>query len=212
MYVGRIVAVGLTVQKQVVAMYRVSSRSFPNRKIQIIGEAVAVVPKSGFESDIYSSPYIAYNCLRKNSQYVVVGNGTQADPVFEKLETGMSIRDSIISVLFGMDFEHDKLSTPRIVGVADKESKVFGLGVIRRDGIEVKTFELNAGQYVYISTYEHNSISLDQGENKFDVASANQACEFVHNQGLFFGLSNPISSVAAFESAEGFETAIFQCV
>jgi IMP cyclohydrolase len=63
MYIGRIVAVGMTKSSKLVALYRVSSRSFPNRQTRMIGQAVAIVPKEGFESDIYKNPYIAYNCL-----------------------------------------------------------------------------------------------------------------------------------------------------
>ena len=104
MYVGRIVSAGLTQDNRLCVMYRVSSRSYPNRVIKELSGALAVLPAEGFESDIYRSPYISYNCLRHNQRYAVVGNGTQADPVFEKLEAGMSMRDSLIAVLFGMDY------------------------------------------------------------------------------------------------------------
>jgi len=62
MYVGRIVAIGKTQEDRLVAVYRVSSRSYPNRQARRIGDAIAVLPKPGFESDIYENPYIAYNC------------------------------------------------------------------------------------------------------------------------------------------------------
>ena len=94
MYVGRIVAIGKTGEDRLAAMYRVSARSYPNRQIRKIGQAIAVVPKEGFESDIHKNPYIAYNCLRLVGGYAVVGNGTHTDPIAEKLETGMRMRDA----------------------------------------------------------------------------------------------------------------------
>src|SRR5512138_1693454 len=81
MYVGRIVAVGKTKAGQLAAMYRVSSRSFPNRQTKVIGGAIAVIPKEGCESDLDQNPYIAYNCLRVVSRYAVVGNGAHVDPI-----------------------------------------------------------------------------------------------------------------------------------
>ena len=53
MYVGRIVAVGKNKEGKLTAMYRVSSRSFPNLRTQKMDNAIAIVPKEGFESDIY---------------------------------------------------------------------------------------------------------------------------------------------------------------
>ena len=207
MYVGRIVAAGLTAQNKLAVMYRVSSRSYPSRTILPIGEALAVVPKPGFEADVFKSPFIAYNCLRKNGRYAVVGNGTQVDPVFEKLETGMSVRDALISVLYGLDYEHDERATPRIVAVVDRNSREVALAVIRPDGLEVKILELGPGQYLYLSTYEHNGISIAQGGDGFEIGSAEDGCAFVMAKGVFAGLTHPIASAAAFESDTGFDTA-----
>ena len=64
MYVGRIVAIGRTRAGSGAALYRVSSRSFPNREAKMLPGAVAIVPKPGFENDIFKNPYIAYNCVR----------------------------------------------------------------------------------------------------------------------------------------------------
>ena len=95
MYVGRIVAIGCTRTGRAAALYRVSSRSFPNREAKILGQSVAIVPKAGFENDIHKNPYIAYNCLRLVGDYAVATNGSHTDPVTEKLETGMSPRDAL---------------------------------------------------------------------------------------------------------------------
>ena len=82
MYVGRIVAIGRTPQGTGAAMYRVSSRSFPNRMSVINPQthSVSIVPKPGFESDLSRNPYIAYNCLRQANGMGKQGTGDkQAD-------------------------------------------------------------------------------------------------------------------------------------
>ena len=51
MYIGRIVAVGKNADGKAAALYRVSSRSFPNREAVINGGNIAVVPRHGHEAD-----------------------------------------------------------------------------------------------------------------------------------------------------------------
>src|SRR5256885_2081464 len=63
MYVGRIVAVGRTRGGANVALYRVSSRSFPNRWAIEQQGRVSIVPREGHERDVQTNPYIAYHCL-----------------------------------------------------------------------------------------------------------------------------------------------------
>ena len=94
MYVGRIVAVGRNRKGQLAALYRVSSRSFPNREAQIKENAVAIVPKKGAEGDVFKNPYIAYNCLRIAGRTAVATNGSQTDPIAEKVAAGMPLRDA----------------------------------------------------------------------------------------------------------------------
>lgn len=205
MYVGRIVAVGLTDDNSLSAMYRVSSRSFPNRVIKKINGALAVLPEKGFESDIYKNPFISYNCLRCNARYAVVGNGIHTDPMFDKLETGLSMRDCLTSVLFGMDYEHDDLNTPRIAAIVDKETKLVGLGVVRDNGIEVSVFKLETGSYRYLATYEHCHVNREYGGRGFEISNANDAAEFLFKKGVFEHFQKPISSVAAYETENGFD-------
>ena len=102
MYVGRIVAVGRSKAGNLAAMYRVSSRSFPNRETRMIGDKVAVMPKSGYEDDLSKSPYIAYNCIRLAGDCAVVSNGSHTDPIAKKIQTGCSIRDAIALSLLAL--------------------------------------------------------------------------------------------------------------
>ena len=56
MYLGRIVAAGMTKDGKPVAAYRVSSRSFPNRTAHLANQTISIIPRKGFESDLSASP------------------------------------------------------------------------------------------------------------------------------------------------------------
>jgi IMP cyclohydrolase len=71
MYVGRIVAVAQSKGGANAILYRVSSRSFPNRMAVDISGTLAVVPRPGAEADIHNNPYIAYNALRLTGSHAV---------------------------------------------------------------------------------------------------------------------------------------------
>jgi IMP cyclohydrolase len=207
MYVGRIVAIGKSRAGKLVAMYRVSARSFPNRKSVQNGEAIVIVPKEGFEQDIYRNPYITYNCLRQNRRYAVVGNGTQTDPIFEKLESGMTMRDAMASVLFGMDYEHDHLKTPRISAVIDREEKSAYLAIVKADAILVRSFQIEPGEAFYLATYDHDFPDERFKDMVFDVAGAEEACDYVLGKGVFANLELPVSAACAVETEDGFSIA-----
>lgn len=206
-YLGRIVAAGMTQDGQLAAMYRVSSRSFPNRQAVIGKEGVSIVPKPGFESDIFKNPYIAYNCARIiNKEIAVLSNGSHTDPIVEKLLSGMSIRDALIYSLAVMDYEKDSYDTPRIAVVVRKGEKNGWLGTIRRDGLDVRSFPLEKGKCVFVSTYEKN---VPNGHNVTDFAAsgAEAGCAYVLGQGEFASFTNPVTAVCAFETKSGFDLA-----
>lgn len=207
MYVGRITAIGKTKKNEMVLMYRVSSRSFPNRQAKKIDESVAILPKPGHENDILENPYIAYNCLRFCSDYSVIGNGTQTDPIFEKLQSGMTTRDAMITVLSGMDYEHDHLNTPRIAAISDKRTGLYTLGIIRKDSIQVLDIALEPGTARYIATYEHDTLDPTLIDKNFDIASAEDGCDYVLGQGVFKELERPITAVCSIQSGDSFEIA-----
>ena len=83
-------AVGNTKAGKFVA-YRVSSRSFPNRMTKGYDDRVAIVPKEGFETDVFKNPYIAYNCIKLVDDVAVVSNGSHTDVIAENIACGMSI-------------------------------------------------------------------------------------------------------------------------
>ena len=168
MYVGRIVAVGMTKAGEVCAMYRVSSRSFPNRETRLIDGKVAVMPKPGCEGDLSKNPYIAYNCLRVAGDKAVATNGSQTDPITEKIASGMAPRDALTLSLLALDYEKDSLDTPRIAGVVDRSARTAFLGIVRKDAILVAERRLTPGIVFYIATYEHNAPCHDAG-TEFDA-------------------------------------------
>jgi len=76
MYVGRIVGIGCSQKGDLVAAYRVSSRSFPNRKVVQAGNTMQIIAQQRSAVAASDSPYIAYECLIWNSRFAVVSNGT----------------------------------------------------------------------------------------------------------------------------------------
>ncbi len=209
MYVGRIVAVGCTKDGFGAGLYRVSSRSFPNREAKVLSRGIAIVPKPGFENDIQKNPYIAYNCLRIARGMAVVSNGSQTDPVAEKIESGMAPRDALAYVKLSMDYEHDSLDTPRITGVVTPDGKHGWLGIVRKDALLVREFALTPGVAFYVCTYERNEPCAAQIDNAFDAKSADDCCAYILGKGVFADFEKPVSAACALANADGtFATAI----
>jgi len=205
MYVGRIVSIAKNNQGKLCAMYRVSSRSFPNRMATENERGVAIVPKPGHENDVFKNPYIAYNCLRLTGSYAVATNGSHTDPVTEKLEAGMNMRDALVNVLHGMDYEHDHLNTPRIAAIVDRETGKGALGIVRVDGLHVRDFDLKNGEAYYVATYEHNTPSPHYHDTEFDASTPEEACNYILAKGKFAELERPVTAACAVETESGFD-------
>lgn len=208
MYLGRIVSIGRTEDGKNVAMYRVSSRSFPNRQTVKMGDKVAVMPRPGFEGDLQKNPYITYNCVRLAGNYAVVSNGSQTDPIAEKIASGMPVRDAMTLGLLALDYEHDSLDTPRIVGAVEMDGTRGFLGIVRKDAVLVREFELKNGQALYISTYEKNRPCDDNLDTAFDVADAVAACEYVVSGGVFADFENPVAAACVVCDKGNFDIAV----
>jgi len=161
-YLGRIVAVGRTQAGHNAALYRVSSRSFPNRQIVELAGGLAVVPRKGFESDVFRNPYIAYNCVRLVGERAVLSNGSHTDPIAEKLEAGAAPKDALALAMLALDYEKDSLKTPRIAALVDTKSPTAWLAIVRHDALVVKEVALQAGEVTYLATYEANDIRAGQ--------------------------------------------------
>jgi len=133
MYVGRIVGVGRTETGANTALYRVSSRSFPNRQAVDLGGKLAIVPREGHEGDIQKNPYIAYNCLRIANGWAIATNGSHTDPIVEKVAMGVPLRDALASCLLAMDYEKDDYDTPRIAAAVPASGDTGWLAIVRRE-------------------------------------------------------------------------------
>lgn len=203
MYLGRIVAVGRTVRGNNAAVYRVSSRSFPNRQVREMGGHLAVVPREGFEKDVYKNPYIAYNCARLVGEWAILTNGSQTDPIAEKMQAGASPKDALAWSMLALDYEKDHLSTPRISTVVHADADTAWLAIVRHDALVVKEVALEAGRMLYLSTYEANDVRPEQivaitAETPDVLARA--ACDGAG----FADFTNPVTAAAAIASKGAF--------
>ncbi len=206
MYVGRIVAVGRTRSGANTALYRVSSRSFPNRRAVDIAGRLAILPREGHEGDVHKNPYIAYNCLRVAGEWCVVTNGSQTDPIAEKIESGVPARDALVACLLALDYERDDYRTPRIAGAVPLAGDLAWLGIVRHDALVVRAVPLEEGWAHWISTYEGDDVREEQ-RLPFDAGDAVEAARRVVSGEGFSDLSSPVTSAAALAGRRGFELA-----
>ncbi len=207
-YLGRIVAIARNEGGAVCALYRVSSRSFPNRRAVVAPEEdrVSIVPKEGHEGDVFKNPYIAYNCARVVRGTAVVTNGSQTDPIAEKIEAGMPVRDALVYALCALDYEKDKYNTPRIAAAVCRGDARGWLATVRADGLDVEAFDLEPGSCLHLATYEHDR-SAGERRSSFGADSAEAGCDWVLGQGAFAHFTHPIASVCVMETADGFSMA-----
>lgn len=143
MYIGRFLIVSPTM-----AAYRVSSRSFPERKIIERGDALAVVPTANATPT--DNPYISYHCLRIGENSAVIGNGSHVDPIAEKIELGYPPRDALALSLLALDYEKDSYDTPRIAAVIGEASLI---GTVRSDALLVESVD----EPTLVATYEEDT-------------------------------------------------------
>jgi len=159
MYIGRFVVVAPGV-----GAYRVSSRSFPNRRMIDRDGTLTVGPTP--DAPETDNPYVSYNCARRvetptDEPLAVVGNGSHVDPIAEKLELGYPARDALATALLALDFEKDDYDTPRIAGVVGVDAAT--IGVVRRDALLVEAVD----EPTIVATYETDS------PEPYDFAAAN---------------------------------------
>jgi IMP cyclohydrolase len=190
MYVGRFIVVAPDR-----AAYRVSSRSFPNRRVIDRDGTLTVAPTP--EAPETDNPYISYNCVRSTAdgRFAVVGNGTQVDPVTEKLESGYPPRDALVEPLLSLDYEKDEYDTPRIAGVVGPEESY--VGIVRRDALLVHAVE----SPTLVATYEK-----DRPE-AVDLAATDP--EAMARELYEFDLEHPVCAAGVARTDEGFETGLY---
>jgi IMP cyclohydrolase len=180
MYIGRFVIYGETAQGQPYLGYRVSSRSFPNRRIHIEGDRAVVLPTP--DAPPTNNPYISYNCLRQHAGIVVVANGSHVDPIIDKVSLGYGLRDALALALLALDYERDQYNTPRIVAALNGPAGRGYLGIIADDRLMVREVNVAAGEANLVATYERTDptpIAL-QGATAEALCDALYTCEYEH--------------------------------
>lgn len=174
-YVGRMVGVGLNDGKPF-AFYRLSSRSFPNRKALIKGDEVYIVNLTET-----NNPYVSYPVVKILPEYAVVGNGAHTTFIAQTLEWEKP-RKALIHVLDGMDYERDEYNTPRIAAIVQRDSNKAWLGFVGKNELWVKEVRLEEGKAFFTATYNVEGIetlSLDfKDEN--DLAEKVLKLDFAH--------------------------------
>ncbi|HPT37917.1 MAG TPA: IMP cyclohydrolase [Methanothrix sp.] len=200
MYVGRIVAVGRSNGRGFVA-YRVSSRSFPNRRAEVRGRSILVSPID--PADLSKNPYIAYNCIRASGDVAVVANGTQADMIFERIEDGAKPLDALAISLVAYGYERDELDTPRIAGVV--RGDLGWLGIARRDEFRISEFRLGEAQALMVATYEKTGFEA--------AALSGSSADEIARQAYDLPLERPVCAAAALSrlngQGSGFDLAVY---
>jgi IMP cyclohydrolase len=204
MYVGRIVVVGHSQGRSFVA-YRVSSRSFPNRRAEVRGQSIMVSPQD--RADLAKNPYIAYNCIRVGSNnagdVAVVSNGTHTDMIMERIQDGQRPIDALTISLAAYGYERDELDTPRIAGAVRGDR--CGLGIAKRDELRVREFHLEGALTLMVATYE----KTDFEATVLGGSSAGEIARLAFD----LPLERPVCAAAAFalpdEQGSGYELAVY---
>ena len=195
MYTGRILSIGMNNNGKPFVAYRVSSRSFPNRQCLKFENRAAIVPKEGFEKDIYENTYITNNSVRIVKDMAIVSNGAHTDVIADKISLGMNIKDAIAYSLLTMDYEKDDYHTPRIAGVVTSTNKKdeYGCYVGIANDKKLLVEAVPYGDAVFISTY--GSQSPDKVE--FDAKTSAESAKFIFDEGTFANYKKPVTSCAA---------------
>jgi IMP cyclohydrolase len=174
MYIGRFVIIGRTQRGSMFLGYRVSSRSFPNRMIRIGVDRAAVLPtEDAAKSD---NPYISYNCFRMCQDVGVVGNGSQVDPIIDKVALGYPVRDAITHGLLALDYERDAFNTPRIAAALRPSADMAYLGFVGIDTVYSRRIALAPGQAWLAATYE----CTDPTEISLAGETAQELCDSIY--------------------------------
>lgn len=195
MYLGRIVSVGMNNEKKPFIAYRVSSRSFPNRMAKSFEDKAAIIPKEGYETDIFENAYIAYNCVKIVGDIAIVSNGSHTDVIADKIAVGMNIKDAMALSLLAMDYEKDDYNTPRIAAAItstnNEDNYEAYIGIVT-DG-KVLVEKLEYGKAAFISTYECQSPE----EVEFTAKDSASAAKLILDEGEFKKFTNPVASVGS---------------
>ena len=124
-------------------------------------------------------------------------NGSQTDPIIEKIAMGVPLRDAFASCLLAMDYEKDQLNTPRVAAAVDAKAGKLVLGIVRCDAILVREYPCVPGELRFVSTYTLDHPCGDNVDDKFDAADAPAICSYVIGGGRFAEFENAVTAASA---------------
>lgn len=169
MYIGRFVAGGKLEDGSLALAYRVSSRSFPDRRIATGADRASVIPVEG--SAATDNVYISYCCARICGSVAAISNGSHTDPIFERLVDGMPPLEAISMGLTALGYERDEQGTPRIFATADTRRDELWFGIIAADRLVIRSAPLREGAMWVLSTNE----LLDPASHQLPVSATGAA-------------------------------------
>jgi IMP cyclohydrolase len=185
MYVGRFVVVGPGI-----GAYRVSSRSFPHRKVKAVDARTLVVEPTP-DAGSTSNPYVSYHCARAVGDCAVLGNGSHVDPIAEKLDRGYPARDALAEALLALDYEKDDYDTPRLAGVVAPDAA--HVGIVRKDALLVEA----VSEPTLVATYERDAPE----PHALDATTAAEAARELYE----LDFEHPVCAAGATTSPDGVE-------
>jgi IMP cyclohydrolase len=196
LYVGRLCLVGVSITGAAVAAYLLSSRTYPERMIDIEGVTAKVVPRKGLPRSYPSHLY--YDCIKvvdlKDRTVLLVGNGTHTDYIESMIPRDIDLKGPISEILGVLGCERDEKKTPRIVGIASEDELI--LGVVSEDRLDVERFEPYPGRAYYVSTYQMQQVGKHCIE-KFRAENALATIKILKMEDPFRSFTDYLGSAAA---------------
>ena len=166
MYIGRFLVIGGDF-----CGYCVCSRSFPDRCVVQRGDRISIELRPDAEHT--DNPYVAYNCVRREGDWVVIGNGDHVDLIAEEFVEGGDPNGALKSGLEEMGYERDEYNTPRIAGIVGEKSFI---GIVKVEGIVVSEVK----NPMLVATYGKNSPEIVDCRPD----TAGEVIEFMYGNGF----------------------------
>ncbi len=173
-YPGRGIVLGRTSdEKKAVIAYFIMGRSSNSRNRVFVEEGEGIRTEAFDPSKLEDPSLIIYAPVRVLGNQTIVTNGDQTDTIYEGLEAGIPMEESLRSRCFEPDPPN---YTPRISGVVTIEGGMleYALSILKSDNGDPNqclryTFEYahpTAGEGRFIHTYEHDGNPLPSFEGE----------------------------------------------
>lgn len=153
MYLGRVICVGQTHDGYLTMFYRLASQSKPGRKIEGDNHReLRVIAKVGYEDKVYCDPFLYYPVMKRQPNFIVLGNHRHTGSVASELRDNPDPMRSIGRVLADWGPEEDGQDTPRLAAAVLTEASTVCIGIVGRAGMDVKYLEPRPGGWLTVAT------------------------------------------------------------